>query len=269
MTSSRPSPSLLSAPGAWALLGTSIIARLPLAMFGLALLVHAQQPTGSFAVAGLVSGAYAISSAVSAPQLGGLVDRRGQTRVLVSSATLTALVLIANGLLPASTPPLLLIALGGASGMCTPPLAACVRTLLPAIAADPSGLPTLFAFESTVLELTFIVGPPLALALGALWSTGAALVLSGLVMFAGTLAFAAQPASRRWRPEPLTRRPRGGSLRSPAMRTLVLVLCGTGAVFGGTDVGVTAATHALGSTAASGPLLGLWGVGSLLGTRAG
>ena len=265
MTSSRLGPSLLSAPGARALVGTSIIARLPLAMFGIALLVHAQQLTGSFAVAGLVSGAYAISSAVSAPQLGGLVDRRGQTQVLVSGATLTALVLIANGLLPASAPPLLLIALGGASGMCAPPLAACVRTLLPAIAADPSGLPTLFAFESTVLELTFIVGPPLALALGALWSTGAALVLSGLVMLAGTLAFAAQPASRRWHPEPLARRPHGGSLRSPAMRTLVLILLGTGTVFGGTDVGVTAATHALGSTAAAGPMLGLWGVGSLLG----
>lgn len=200
-------------------MGSSIIARLPLAMFAIALLVHAQQLTGSFAIAGLVSGAYAISSALSAPLLGGLVDRSGQTRVLVAGATLTALVLIANGLLPASAPVLLLIALGGASGMCTPPLAACVRTLLPAIAADPTGLPTLFAFESTVLELTFILGAPLALGLGALWSTGAALVLSGLVMLAGTLAFAAQPASRRWRPEPRARRPRGGSLRSPAMRT--------------------------------------------------
>ncbi len=265
MTSSRLRPQLLSASGAPALLGSSIIARLPLAMFGIALLVHAQQLTGSFAVAGLVSGAYAISSALSAPLLGGLVDRCGQTRVLVSGATLTALVLIANGLLPASVSPLLLIAFGGASGMCTPPLAACVRTLLPAIVADPSGLPALFALESTVLELTFILGPPLALGLGALWSTGAALVLSGVVMLVGTLAFAAQPASRRWRPDPGARRPRGGALRSPAMRTLVLILLGTGAVFGATDVGVTAATHALGSTAAAGPLLGLWGVGSLLG----
>ncbi len=256
MTSTQLSPSLLSTPGARALLGTSMIARLPLAMFGIALLVHAQQLSGSFAVAGLVSGAYAISSAVSAPLLGGLVDRRRQTRVLVAGATLTAVVLIANGLLPASAPPLLLIALGGASGMCTPPLAACVRALLPEIAADLSGLPALFAFESTVLEVTFIVGPPLALAFGALWSTGAALVLSGLVMFAGTLGFAAQPASRCWRPEPLARRPRFGSLRCRAMRTLVLVLFGTGAVFGGTDVGVIAATRALGSTAAAGPLLG-------------
>ena len=36
-------------------------------------------------------------------------------------------------------------------------------------------------------------------------------------------------------------------------------------MFGATDVGVTAAAKALGSTAAAGPLLGLWGLGSLLG----
>jgi MFS family permease len=265
MTSTRLRPSLLSGPGVPALLGSSIVARLPLAMFSIALLVHAQQMTGSFAVAGVVSGAYAVSGAISAPLLGGLVDRCGQTRVLVCGSTLTALALVTNGLLPASAPPLLLIALGAASGMFTPPLAACVRTLLPAIVADPSGLRALFAFESTVLELTFVLGPPLALGVGALWSTGGALALSGLVMLAGTLAFAAQPASRRWRPEPGVQRPRGGSLRSVAMRALILILLALGAVFGATEVGVTAATHALGSTAAAGPLLGLWGVGSLLG----
>ena len=46
-------------------LGSSIAARLPLAMFGLGLLVHAQRLTGSFALAGLVSGAYAVSGALA------------------------------------------------------------------------------------------------------------------------------------------------------------------------------------------------------------
>ena len=59
--------------------------------------------------------------------------------------------------------------------MSTPPLSACVRTLLPAMVADPGRLPALFAFESTVLEVTFVLGPPLALGVGAMWSTGAAL----------------------------------------------------------------------------------------------
>ena len=263
--STRERTSILSFPGARALLGSSILARLPLAMFSIALLVHAQQLTGPFAVAGAVCGAYAICGAVSAPFLGRLVDRYGQTTVLISGAALTALVLVVTGLLPSDSSPLVLVALAGASGLATPPLAACVRTLLPVIVSDSGRLPALFAFESTVLELTFVFGPPLALWLGVLWSTGVALILSGLVMLVSTLVFAAQPASRRWRPDSEQQRPRGGSLHSPAMRTLVMILFGTGAVFGATDIGVTAAARALGSTAAAGPLLGLWGVGSLLG----
>jgi MFS family permease len=255
----------LVTPGAVALLASSILARLPLAMFSIALLVHAQQLTGSFAVAGLVVGAYAIASAAAAPVLGGMVDRRGQTRVLVCGAAATALVLVVTGALPAGTPAVVLIALGAGTGLGTPPLDACVRTLLPAIVTEPARLPALFALESTVLELTFVAGPPLALGLGAVWTTGAALIVSGGLLLAGTLAFALHPVSRRWRPDRRVARTRGGSLRSPALRTLVVTLLGTGAVFGATEVGVTASAHALGTGAAAGPLLGLWGLGSLLG----
>jgi predicted MFS family arabinose efflux permease len=258
-------PSILSAPGARALLGSSILARLPLAMFSLALLVHARDVTGSYAIAGLVSGAYAIASAIAAPVLGGLVDRRGQTAVLVGGAALTAGVLVAAGLLGRGTPAGLLIGLGAAAGLSTPPLDACVRTLLPAIATDPARLPALFALESTVLEVTFVAGPPLALGLGSLWSSGAALIMCGMVILAGTLAFATRPASRQWRPDRLASRGRGGSLRSPALRILVVISLGTGIVFGATEVGVTAAAHALGTPTSAGPVLGLWGAGSLVG----
>lgn len=265
MTRRSNEPRILATPGAAALLGSSVLARLPLAMFSIALLVHAQRLTGSFAVAGLVSGAYAIASAASAPLLGSLVDRHGQSRVLVGGAIATAMVLGATGVLPASTPPLALVALAAATGLCTPPLAACVRSLLPAIVSGPRQLPRLFALESTLLEVTFVAGPPLALALASASSPSVALVFSGLVMLAGTLAFAAQPASRGRRPERPARRSRAGALRSAGIRTLVMILLGTGVVFGSTEVGVTAAAHGLRDTAAAGPLLGFWGAGSLLG----
>src|SRR5580704_11717430 len=134
-------PTLLSASGARALLGSSILARLPLAMFSIALLVNAQHLTGSFAVAGAVSGAYAIGGAVAAPLLGRLVDRCGQTTVLVAGATVTAVMLVATGIAPAGTPPAALVALAAAAGLSTPPLSACVRTLLPGMVTDPSRLP--------------------------------------------------------------------------------------------------------------------------------
>ncbi len=265
MELSRNRPSIVTADGTKTLLASSILARLPLAMFSIALLVHVQRLTGSFAVAGAVCGTYAICSAAAAPQLGRVVDRCGQTRVLLVGSTITSMALVAAGLLPSGIPPAFLVALGGTAGLATPPLAACVRTLLPSVVIDRDQLPRLFVFESTVLELTFVAGPPLALGLDSLWSSGAALVVSGLLLLAGTLVFAAQPASRRWRPQSSQSRTGGGAFGAPAMRTLVLIVLATGCVFGATEVGVTSATHALGRTAAAGPLLGIWGVGSLLG----
>jgi predicted MFS family arabinose efflux permease len=259
-----PQRSVRAGGGLPEFLASSVIARLPLAMFSIALLVHARQLTGSFAVAGAASGAYAIASAISAPVLGRLVDRYGQTRVLVLGALLTAGSLLADGVLPRGTPAALLVTLAAATGTATPPLAACVRSLLPAVVKDTTRLPAVFAFESTLLELTFIIGPALALGIGSIWSTGAALVLAGLLMLAGTLAFAAHPTSRHTRPA-AARRPRGGALRSRALRTLILVQLALGAVFGATDVGVIAATQRLGSATWAGPLLGIWGIGSLIG----
>jgi MFS family permease len=85
------------------------------------------------------------------------------------------------------------------------------------------------------------------------------------VLLAATAAFATRPASRHWQPAPAARRSRGGSLRSPALRTLAAVLAAVGVVFGATEVGVTAAATRLGSINSAGPLLALWGLGSLVG----
>jgi MFS family permease len=262
---SRGAWSIVTAPGAPALFASSILARLPLAMLGVALLVHVQRMTGSFAVAGVVSGAYALARGIGSPVLGQLVDRRGQTAVLLASASASSLLLTILALLPAGAPAAALVGLAAAIGFFSPPLGASMRALLPDVLADPARLAGAYAFETSVLELTFIFGPPLALGIGALWSTGAALAAGGLILLSATLAFASRPASRRWRPEHSTGRGRGGSLRSPGMRTLVLILTAVGTVFGAVDVGVTDATKSLHMTVAAGPLLGLWGLGSLVG----
>lgn len=264
MTTRRRSP-LLAAPGARALLASSVLARLPLAMLSIAFLVHVQRLTGSFAVAGLACSASAICGALASPLLGRLVDRRGQTRVLLVGGSVTALALIVAGLLPAGSPPALFVGVAGAVGLATPPLSACVRTLLPAIVSRPSELPALFALESTLLEVTFVLGPPLALGLGAAWSTGGALIVCGLMMIAGTASFAGHRGSRAWRPDAAATRSRAGSLRAAAIRVLVVVDLGTGVVFGATEVGVTASAKHVAGAAAAAPVLGLWGAGSLIG----
>ena len=82
-------------------------------------------------------------------------------------------------------------------------------------------------------------------------------------LLVATAVFACDPASRSWRPDEAVARARGGSLRSPAMRTLVLVLGSIGVLFGAVEVAVTAAAGARAGAAA--PLLALWGAGSLIG----
>jgi predicted MFS family arabinose efflux permease len=130
---------------------------------------------------------------------------------------------------------------------------------------DADGVRAAYALDASAVELTWISGPPLALGLGMLWSTAGALVVAGLVVLVGTAAFAVQPASRGWRPRPVRRRERGGALRTPAIRTLVLALVALGTLFGAVEVAVAAATETAGGSAAAGPLLGIWGAGSLLG----
>jgi MFS family permease len=94
------------------LFATSILARLPLTMLSIGLLVHAQHLTGSFAAAGLVTGVYAIALGVGGPLLGQLVDRRGQTRVLLASATAAAVLLVAIALQPVGVSLAVLLAAG-------------------------------------------------------------------------------------------------------------------------------------------------------------
>jgi len=239
------------------ILGTSVIARLPLAMLGIALLLHAKHLTGSFAAAGLVAGAFAVATGAGGPVLGRLVDRIGQTRVLVPSVTATAALLGVAAALPHGAPLGLVVALAAGVGLTTPPLGACVRALIPGTARDTR---VAYSIDATAVEFTWVAGPPLALVAGTVWSTGGALVVAGAVMLVGTLAFAVQPASRAWRPAAATTRPRGGSLGSPGLRTLVFVLLAVGTLFGSVEVAVPATSEAL-----SGPLMGVWGLGSLIG----
>ncbi|WP_019060933.1 hypothetical protein [Streptomyces prunicolor] len=73
---------LLRTPDAAAFFLTATIGRIGIAMtsLGIVWLVHGR--TGSYAVAGLVTGSFAVAEALVGPQLARLIDHFGQTRVL-------------------------------------------------------------------------------------------------------------------------------------------------------------------------------------------
>ena len=248
------------------LVTVSIVARLPLAMLSIGLLVHAQHVTGSLTQGGVVTGTYAITVGVGGPLVGRLVDHRGQALVLLITAGTTCLLLLLIAALPASCPLIVLVALTAGVGLATPPIGACLRTQLPALLSDPSATRRAYALEATLVELTYITGPPLALCIGELWSSGAALAVCGLALLTATAAFAAQPGTRGWQPGPASAQSEtGSSLRAPAMRTLALALLGVGVLLGADEVAVIATAKALHTTVGAAPLFAVWGIGSFVG----
>src|ERR1700722_12076988 len=174
--------SITSSVGVRRLFATSILARLPLAMLSIALLVHAQHVTGSFAAAGVVTGVYAIALGAGGPLLGQLVDRRGEGQGVIASAPVAAGLLVEIAVQPVGTSLAVLLPLAAGIGLAEPPVGACLRTQLPDLLSDPGAVGAAYALEASVVELTFIFGPPLALCIGGLWSTGAALAAGGIVL---------------------------------------------------------------------------------------
>ena len=79
---------VLSYPGALAFSLTGLVARLPISMAGLGIVLLVSARTGSYGTAGAVSAAYMVANAVLAVLQGRLVDRLGQARVLTVAAGL-------------------------------------------------------------------------------------------------------------------------------------------------------------------------------------
>src|SRR5947207_11095753 len=93
---------VLATPQIGPLYAAAFIGRLPVGMYSLAVVLMLSKETGSFALAGGAIGAFAVSSGASAPVLGRLIDRVGQTPVLLSCAvgfpvSVAALLAVAKG----------------------------------------------------------------------------------------------------------------------------------------------------------------------------
>ena len=193
---------VLSLPGIRPLLVAAFVGRLPVAMLSLAIVLLVSEQTGSYAIAGAVSATQALASAVFSPLLGRLIDRLGQTRVLVSCAivfpiSVAALITVAE----VQPEPLPLIACAIPFGISFPPLFAALRALLGQLAGRADLTESAYALEAVMQELFFISGPLLVAVLVAVASPQVALAAAAALTSVGTLAFAAMPASREWRAE--------------------------------------------------------------------
>jgi MFS family permease len=259
---------VLRAPDVARLLGAAVLARMPIGIDSLGMVLFVRAETGSFARAGLVAAAFGLGVGFSAPALGRLIDRHGHARVMLPLAGLHAVALgglVALGLSGAPTGAL--VACGLAAGITIPPVGSVVRPLLAGLLADDASLlPTAYALDGIAIELVFVAGPLLTAAILVVASPAVALLVSCAFVLLGTVVLVASPASRGWRPEARDHeRHLLGALASPGVRTIVAATAPVGFALGATEVTMTAFATDHGSRAAAGALMAAWAAGSGVG----
>jgi MFS family permease len=251
-------------PSAPVLLLAGFAGRLPSAMVPLALLLMVQQQTGSYAVAGLASATLGIASAVMAPVLGRLADRRGPRPVLFAQAAaypLLLALLIAVVLGDAAV--VAVVAAAALAGMATPLVSGTVRALWSRV--DVRVRPTAYALDATATELVFVVGPSLVAALAVFVSAAAAVAVAGVLGVAGALGIATSAATRGYVPVVGARASLFSTVLTPGMPRLLLSGAALMLGFGALEVAIPAFADSVGSPGLSGLLLALWALGSVAG----
>jgi MFS family permease len=258
----RPYLSILALPGARAFAVPGMLARLPMSMVSLAILILVHDRTHSFGVAGAVSATYAVTYAAAGPALGRWADRFGQRRVLLPALAvhvtgLVGLVLMGSARhLP--TWPLFVFAV--VAGSATPPYSSLVRARWSVLLDGSSALGTAMALESVADEVVFTVGPVLVTSLAAITPT-AGLCVALVFVTSGTLLFVRATATEP-RPTDLVKASR--ALGSRGLRTVAASYLGVGLAFGSIDVVMVAFATAHGWQAAAGVLIALVSIGSML-----
>lgn len=261
---------LLRAPGAAAFYVTAAIGRVGIAMTSLGVVWLVHHHTGSYATAGLVTGAFAVAEGVVGPQVARRIDRIGQTRVLPPLLVLHAVAVAALVACVRDDAPVVML-MGSAVGMgATIPqlgaLSAARWAVLVRHMSQPELLPAAFSLESLSNAAAYLVGPVLVSAIGASGQTMAGTATAAALVVAGGGALAAQHATA-----PPTgsdaghRRNQGKSLLGRTFLLLVAINTAIGIYCGAVQVSVTAAALEHHSAGAAATLYAISSITGLLG----
>ncbi|MDR2348225.1 MAG: hypothetical protein LBD90_06380 [Bifidobacteriaceae bacterium] len=262
---------LLKIPGAAAFSAAGLIARSGGSMMGIGLVLMVAAQYDSYSLAGAVAAANAVAWAAGSAGISNLVDRFGQRRVMLPSAMVSAFalaVLVVLGTVRAPVWTLFPAAVIAGAAAGAP--GAMVRARWHHVLRDSQKLHTAFSLESTLDELTFVVGPVTATFLATEVAPSAGLVAPVLLSVGGSLWFYSMRATEP--PVARSASPDGGPavhdgllLLMPGVAAVAAVTVMVGWLFGATDVTVVAATEAWGNQSLAGIVLGAVSLGSAIG----
>ncbi|HEX3736755.1 MAG TPA: MFS transporter [Solirubrobacterales bacterium] len=252
------------APGVRPMVLFSLLARTPVGMGGVALVLFVHAQTDSFGSAGVVAGAFTIGIGLTGPPLARLVDRHGSKWVVVPGAIVMAAALAAVvvlGELGAGTVPL--AAAGFVAGGATIPIGGIMRQRWAGMIA-PEELPTAYALDAVLIEVIFVSGPLLAGVLAATVGAAEGLFAAGGLGIVGSVGFA-RVSTVRPGSDPAAERHWLGALVSPSLRLLVLSTLPLAGTFGVLDVTLPAFGAHHGAAALGGPFAAALAFGSGVG----
>ena len=172
-------------------------ARLAYGMIGLGIFFKAEHETGSVAAAGIAIGLNSFAGAITAGLRGSVMDRFGQKwpiRILVPSYA--SLILLLNTMQTRQS----ILITAFILGVTAPPINLSVRPLWKDIVPD-SYLRTAYAFDTSMMSSTSVIGPVVITALSLSAHPGLGLGATAALMLAGGIALSLTPVSRNWIPE--------------------------------------------------------------------
>lgn len=261
LSSYRP---LFEVPGARVFITGGMIARSAGAMFGVATVAMIAARRNSYGLAGAVMAVGMVALAVFAPVMGRLVDRFGQRRVAVPfflwSGFWAVLTIIASA---RGWPSWILFVTYPLVGL-IPSMGTMARARWTYIfRGDQRRLHTALSFEQVMEEVTFVVGPVLAVWLSTTFFPEAGFIFAAVSYGVGVAIFV---SARSTEPPvvPHHERPEGFAHRQPGLVPLAFIMTMTGAIFGVNEVVTLAVAEDSGAHSAAGPILALYAVGSAL-----
>ncbi|MET9393899.1 MFS transporter [Streptomyces sp. NPDC006624] len=257
---------ILRARHAARLLAGTLVGRLPCATAPIAIVLFVRAEGGSYTLAGALAAVYGLANAVGQPVLGRLVDLRGQPRVQLPAAVLSALAMAVFAFGGIGPLPLAYAAVA-AAGLFTPPLEGGLRALWPSVLRKEGQVHTAYAMDAVAQEVMFTVGPLLVTLCVSLWSAQAALLVLNVVGVLGALSVVVSPPSRAWRSAPREAHWLG-ALRSSGLLALLAAFLFIGMALGSITVASVPYADAHGGDAVYGWLMAALGFGALVGGAA-
>ncbi len=246
----------------------SVIARLPLGMASLSLLLAIQAQTSSNSLAGVVSGVYVLGLGIVAPLVGRGIDRFGPKPLLrLTALVYPAVMALLAWAIGSGQPVWLWVLLSLLAGMTLPQVTAQMRSAIPKLLAGRAEQQVAFTIDTLVIEVVFMTGPPLAGLFLALGYPLAATLAAGACGGLGAAWFLHSPAVASWAPHPgrASERSLAGALREPGLRAILVTCLFYAICFGLFEAGIASYCNQLGAPHHTGWVLGLTSVTSATG----